>query len=168
MNKLEAFEIDEIETTDDKFKIIDKSQAEWALRKIQTLKKLKEENSKIVEEEIFKLKQWEEIENKKADESIEYFVSLLQDFMVRCLEMNPNVRSVKLPHGVIRFKKQQPAWIYDDSKILTWLKENKPDLVVIKEDYDKNKLKKLVKETGEIIEGLKIESREDKFEVITE
>ena len=64
-------------------------------------------------------------------------------------------RSIKLPHGTLALKKQQPHYTYEDEDIIDWAKEMYPDIVKTtipepKVSIDKKKLK----EHGEIIDGL--------------
>ncbi len=174
MNNLEMHEIyeaetqieyDEYENEHQKFKVADKASAEWCLRKIAAYKKEMQENQDIVNAEIQRLNEWLTQVNKHSQERIDYLTGLLQEYLTKVAEEDPKCKSIKLPHGTIRFKKQQPEWIYNDEKILKWLKQNKPELIQIIEKYNKNDIKRLVKETGEIIDGVEIQFKEDKFEV---
>lgn len=75
----------------------------------------------------------------------------------------------------LRLKKQNPEFVRDEQKLTAWAKENTPDLVKIKETTDWASLKKLTVvqgenvvfiETGEVIDGITANEREDIFEVI--
>lgn len=170
MDNLLRYEIEEAEQTiqDNSFHVTDKASAEWALRKIRAYKQQIKENEELYNAEIQRLNEWLESVNKKANDNINYFTALLQEYMIKELEKDPKSRSIKLPSGTVRFRKQQPEWQFEDEKVISWLKSNKPELIRTIEKYDKNDIKKIVKETGEIIDGIKIENREDKFEVDVE
>lgn len=170
MDNLLRYEIEEAEEIiqDNSFHITDKASAEWALRKIRAYKQQIKENEELYNAEIQRLNEWLESVNKKANDNIDYFTALLQEYMIKELEKDPKNRSIKLPSGTVRFRKQQPEWQFDEEKVINWLKNNKPELVKVIEKFDKNDVKKIVKETGEIVDGVKIESREDKFEVDVE
>ena len=172
MNKLQLAEIQEVESIErEGFKIEDKQSAEWALRKIKALNDQIEETNKLVQLET-------ERENKSAQDSILFFEGLLLEYMVKERELDPKIKSIKLPHGTVRFKKQQPEYVRDEPKLIDWAKESqRMDLVKIKESFDWSTLKKDItvvagnvvdKVTGEIIEHVKVVEREDKFEVVIE
>lgn len=172
MNNLDLAEIYEAETLieygeneHERFKVTDKASAEWCLRKIAAYKREIQENEELVKAEIQRLNDWLTRVNQQAIERINYLTGLLQEYMMQEVAKDPKCRSIKLPHGTIRFRKQQPEWTFDDEKVLSWLKQNRPDLIQIIEKYNKNDVKKLIKETGEIIDGVEIQFREDKFEV---
>lgn len=178
MNKLQLAEIEEIKTVEkENFKIEDKEQATWALRKIRALKAQIEETNELAEMEIERIKTWQENENQSAEDSIAYFEGLLHDFMLGERVLDPKLKSIKLPHGTVRFRKQQPEYKRDDIGLIGWAKaNNKVDLIKVKESLDWATLKKditvtngkaIYNETGEIIEHVEIVEREDKFEVVT-
>ena len=71
-------------------------------------------------------------------------------------------------------KKQAPEFIRDDEKVIAWLKDNNGgEYVKTKETLDWAALKKsttvmgenIVNEDGEIIPGVEVVEREDKFTV---
>lgn len=83
-------------------------------------------------------------------------------------------KSIKLPEGTLSVKKQQPKYIYDDEKLLAWLKENKPEFIKTKvtESIDKSAIKKegevdserLILD-GMLIDGVNVIRQEDGFTV---
>lgn len=75
----------------------------------------------------------------------------------------------------LRLKKQNPEFVRDETKLTAWAKENTPELVKVKETTDWAALKKLTAVqgenvvflgTGEVIDGITANEREDVFEVI--
>lgn len=179
MNRLQLAEIEEVETIErEGFKIEDKEQAAWALRKIKAFKTQIEETNNLADLEMQRIKRWQESENKSADDSIAYFEGLLLEYMVKEREKDPKTKSVKLPYGTMRFKKQQPEYIRDEPKLIDWAKASeRQDLVKVKESFDWSSLKKGIavvagnvvdKDTGEVIEHVKVVEREDEFEVVVD
>jgi hypothetical protein len=177
MNTLLKYEIDELNNIEtESFKIDDKKQAEWALRKIKALKSQIEENNEIVQEEIFRLENWLQTQNKTAENSIKFFEGLLREFLTKENQKDHKIKSIKLPHGTFKFKKQQPEFIKDENVLVEWLKtSNKHSLIKVKETADWINLKRTVDvvedklvdtETGEILQGVTVVEREDKFEVV--
>ncbi len=175
---LHEFLDQEEQVENEAFEIKDDQQANWALRKIKQLKKEKENNISIAEAEISKIEAWLQAVNGDAQGSIDYFQGLLAKYAMSKREINPDFKSTKLPNGAIRFKKQQPKWSYDDKKLVESLKQSgHDDLIRVKEEPNKTAVKKLFvvndgkaidPATGEVIEGVTVEEREDKFEVVTE
>jgi phage host-nuclease inhibitor protein Gam len=166
------------ETDQQGFTIDDDSKANWALRKIAQHKKKIEENNLLAEEEIYKIEAWNKQMNDEAQQSIDYFQSLLAEYAGEKRKSDPKFKTLKLPSGRIRFKKQQPQYVYDDDAVLESLKESGyTDFVKVKESVDKAGIKKQFKavngglvdpDTGEFIDGVTVVDRDDKFEVVTE
>jgi hypothetical protein len=163
---------------EDRFKVTDDSSANWALRKIAQHKKQMEQNNLLAEEEIHKIEAWNKQVNDEAQQSIDYFQSLLAEYAETIRNENPKFKTLKLPSGRIRYKKQQPKWNYDDEQVVQALKEaDMTDYIKVKETPSKSDIKKafvvsgsqvIDPETGIIIPGIEVEEREDKFEVVTD
>lgn len=179
MNKLQLAEIEEIETIEKgQFKIENKEQATWALRKIKALKTQIKETNELAEIEIERIKIWQENENQSAESSMDYFENLLHDYMLEERALDPKLKTVKLPHGTVRFRKQQPEYKRDEDKLLVWAKEsNLKEYIKIKENLNWSNLKKDItlvagnaihKKTGEVIKHVEIIERKDKFEVVVD
>lgn len=160
------------------FEITDESGANWALRKIKEAKDKQVENTLLAEKEIATIEMWLDQQNKKLADDIEFFQSHLATYAHRQREENPKFKSKKLPYGTLRFKKQQPAYKYDDDALVEYLKkQDKTDLINVKYTPKKAEIKKLFvahegklinPETGEFVDGVTIEERPEKFEVVTE
>lgn len=174
MNKLQLAEIEEIKTIDNEnFKIEDKEQAQWALRKIRALKAHHDEIVGLADAEIYRVTTWQDKECEGINNSIAFFEGLLKDYMTKERAQDPDLKSVKLPAGTIRFRKQQPEYIRDEDALIEWAKKlDKHELIKVTESLNWAALKKniavvggkaLDKETGELIEHVTINPREDKF-----
>ncbi|MCT4593145.1 MAG: host-nuclease inhibitor Gam family protein [Anaeromicrobium sp.] len=169
MNKLQVLEINEFEKVQEEmregFRVEDKGQVEWCLRKVQALQAEIKDNNTLADQEIMRINKWREDENKKAEDSINFFKGLLEEYMRSVNAEDEKVRSMKLPHGIIRLKKQQPEFKFHEEKTIAWLKENYPDKIKIVEKFSKTDVKKIVKDTGEVFDGLEIVQRDYKFEM---
>ena len=173
--ELQEFLDRKIQDDNEAFKVTNEGQANWALRKIKQLQEEKKKNEQIAEDEINKIKSWLDHVNKDADDSIEYFKSLLAEYAMKQRENDPKFKSIKLPNGRIRFVKQRPKWVYDDKLLLKSLKEqDAEELIRVKEEPNKAAIKKLFvvqngklinPGTGEVIEGVEVVERGEKFEV---
>ena len=85
-------------------------------------------------------------------------------------------QSYQLPSGTLVLKKQEPKFDQDDEKLVPWLKANKMEAMVkVKESSDWKELKKqlklgpdgtsMVTAEGEVVPGVIVTPREDKFTV---
>ncbi|MBS3768171.1 MAG: host-nuclease inhibitor Gam family protein [Candidatus Cloacimonetes bacterium] len=163
------------------FVIDNKGKANWALRKIRQLKKKQVENDNLADNEISKLKSeidevkdWLKSENDNLQNSIDFFENLLKGYAFSIKEEDPEFKTLKLPFGELQFRKRRDKWNYDEEKLLEFAKDNIKTSVKVVEKVDKRKLKKLVKKvddkviieaTGEIVEGISIEKRDEEFKV---
>lgn len=162
----------------ERFEVTDDSSANWALRKIAQHKKKMEENNLLAEEEIHKIESWNKQVNDEAQQSINYFQSLLADYAESKRKENPKFKTLKLPSGRIRFKKQQPKWHYKDDDVVQALKDaGMTEYIKVKEMPSKSDIKKALvvsdgkvinPDTGEIVSGIEVEERGEKIEVVTE
>ncbi|MGB9813498.1 MAG: host-nuclease inhibitor Gam family protein [Thermovenabulum sp.] len=187
LNKLQELEIQEAESflyqeideelaaaglLPDRFKITNLEQANWALRKIRAFKAKAREINSLAEAEIERIKSWQDSELKKIESSIKFFEMLLEEYHRSRIVQNPKEKTITTPYGKMQIKKILPKWNYDDNKLLEWLKKNKPEFIRIKEEPNKQELKKVLKvdnlvaidpDTGEVVEGITIEPETDKF-----
>lgn len=167
------------EKQDDRFIVDDPEKADWALRQIQKAKRQQAENAKCVaklNEEPQQLidanNEWLESENSKLDESIEYFESLLHEFMNTNLQDDPKFK-FSSPYGRLSTRKSK-KWTFDDDELIERYKHTD----AVKETFKLNKtvLKKHLKvvngkaidiDTGEVVDGVSIEE-ERKITIKTE
>ena len=118
---------------------------------IKLIKKEQEEINKIndyVDQEIEKTRivydNYRNEEVAKRQKQIDYFKFMLEIYTIDSLE-GKKAKSIKLPHGTLQIRKQQPTITVSD-ETLEWLIKKKPELVKtetkVKTSIDKNKLKK--------------------------
>lgn len=84
-------------------------------------------------------------------------------------------KTYDLPSGKLVLKHQEPKYDTKDEELVPWLKANRPELVKVKECSDWANLKKelkispdgkaMVTQHGEIVPGVTVTQREDKFSV---
>ncbi len=163
------------QVTNETFKVTDDSSANWALRKIKQLQDQQKETNSLAEAEIEKINTWADSENEKAQRDIDYFQGLLAEYALKKREENPKFKSMKLPNGAIKFRKQQPKFNYDEETLIKSLKNTgRFDLIKTKENIDKTAIKKsfvihddklIDPETGVFVDGVSVEHRGDKFSV---
>lgn len=169
-------ELDEkqIEEAKKRYKITDKAQADWALRKIKKIEEEQKANTEFARNEIEKIKDWLEKENKTLQRSIDFFYSLLEEYFRKHVQPQIDKKSINLPNGTFGIRNGDQEFVYDDKKLSEWAKNSMPSVVKYTLSVDKNELKKVtevinnklvVKETGEVVEGVIVNDRPEKFYV---
>jgi len=177
LNELELLEIREAENfmhqeiDEERFKITNLEQANWAFRKIAAFKKKQKENENLAKAEIERITNWLKNENEKIQRSIEFFEMLIAEYLTTERQKDPKFK-LSTPYGKATFRKQQPKWNYDDIALLNWLKQNNmQEYIRIKEEVNKAELKKVLKvegnkaitEDGVVVEGITIEEQPEKL-----
>lgn len=171
----------------DRFVVDDDKKADWALEKIKELKEEQEEKRQLaqermepLEEKIATIERWRNLQIEQIQSSIDYFEGLLTEYAMQKKEDDPDLKTHSLPFGKLKFRKRRPKWNYDNEELLNSIRESGFDeLLRIKESVDKRKLKKddrlevhgdklINTETGEVIEGVRIQERGEKFKIDVE
>jgi hypothetical protein len=174
----------EIRSEDDGFVVDDDNKATWCLRKIRHFKSKQDKNRELAEKQINEIKKeikevedWLDDENSKLDNSIEFMESKLYSYAKQLREEDPELKTHKLPFGQLQFRSQRPKWKYDNEKLLDFAEKNYRDLIKVKKSVDKRKLKSqakitggkvIIEKTGEVIEGVEVIERGEKFKVKTD
>lgn len=178
LNDQEAIALDINE--DNEYLVNDKSQADYFIKM-----------SKQCEEDINDVKAYIEAEKERylallenylidqvtaIEKRKQFYDDALESYIHRELD-GTKKRSMKLPHGTLSLKKQQPHYIYTDEELLDWAKEMCPDIVKTtvpepKTTVDKTKLKSqgmivdgLLFINGMQVPGVQIEIKEDAFSI---
>lgn len=155
--------------------------AVWCLRKIKHLKEKQLKNEKLAESEIEEIQKeidevqkWFDEENDKLQNSIDFFESILYSYALELRKEDPDLKTHKLPFGQLQFRGKRRKWNYDSAKLLDFISTNYRELVKVKESIDKMKLKQMikvvgnkvvVKDTGQIVEGVEVVERDEEFKV---
>jgi uncharacterized coiled-coil protein SlyX len=161
-----------------KFRIETKEQAIWAMRKIAAIERGRQESRAAAQAEIERIQAWLAEEEKRADQAREYLDYLLEDYHRRQLEENPRAKTIKLPHGELQLRAQQPEFHRDETVVMAWAMKNRPEFVVQPPPpapkLDWANLKKKIQvvdgkvidsETGEVIPGITVVERPPKFQI---
>ena len=162
----------------ERFTVDNDMKAEWVLNKIRHIRA---DQKKEIDEIKRQMKFYEDriaAVDKCADEDVAWFESMLTPYFAERMESGftkytKTQISYKLPTGKLVLKKQAPEYERKDDELLPWLKANRPDLVKVTESANWAELKKSVRingenvvtADGEVIPGVKVTVREDKFEV---
>lgn len=169
MNELRAMDLDEViynhETEDQEFKVRDLQGANWCFRKLKALEERKAELNAVAEEELQRINNWRESAVKSIDNDEEYFKAKLMEYYA---ESKAEDKKFKLttPYGKVTSRKSK-KWCYQDEQaIMDFCNVNEIDVIRVKEELDKKKLKEICKdgvysETGELVPGLEIIESED-------
>ena len=156
LNDQEAIALDINESND--YLINDKHQANYFVKlskqcdeDINDIKRYVEEErerlNKLLDD--YLLDQVQAVERRKK-----FYDDALEAYIHRELD-GTNKRSMKLPHGTLALKKQQPHYTYSEADIIQWAQNFYPDVVKTtipepKVSIDKKKLK----DVGTIMDGL--------------
>lgn len=127
-----------------------------------------------------KMESWYAHMVEKAKETRDRKVAWAENNLRAYFELVPTKvtktqKTYDLPSGKLVLKHQEPKYDTKDEELVPWLKANRPELVKIKESSDWANLKKelkaspdglsMVTEDGEIVPGITVTPREDKFTV---
>lgn len=157
-----------------RWQVTDDQGAEWCLAKIREANAEKEKWRGYYEEQLRKI-------NKREDCRIAFFENKLAIYFGSVPHKETKTQqSYQLPSGKLVLKKQGPEWEHDDEKLLPWIKDNyEGDFIKVKESINWSALKKafqedecidtayggLMTDSGEIIPGIHIVDRPEKFVV---
>lgn len=146
------------------FKIENLEGATWAFRKLRAINAKAVEIKAIADAERTRINTWEEQQLKQFESDTEYFESLISFYFVE-ERAKDNKFKLSTPYGKVSTRKAS-KWIYEDEEGLKqYVKANDIDAIRIKEELDKESLKKICKDgvnqdTGEILPGVRIEETE--------
>ncbi len=172
----QTYPIPETEEARQAFRINDLDQAGWAVRKYARIEDKRSELRNLAAVEIARIQAWLEREEEKLDRDASFFLNLLADYHRRILEADPKAKTIRLPHGTLQMRAQQPEFRRDDAKLLQFL-ESSPSgqaYIRVKREPDWAKLKpvlvlgpdgQVLNRDGEIIPGVVYEERPPKFDV---
>lgn len=164
MNEIQS--IDEFEIVEEParepFMVDDDSKADWAMRKLASIRRKQSENKVIFEREVKRVAEWLDKVNTALERDAEWFEANLRPYALQ--ERSNGRKSVVLPHGTIKTTAGRPKFeIEDESKFIEWAETSAPDLVRVKKEIDKKALNalnqdadKVISTQGEIIPAVKV------------
>lgn len=153
---------------DDRFVIDTDAKAAWAMGKI---KEAREQRDRFVEWYKTKIK---DIEEQTDFDTMRYEAMLAEYFATVPHKVTKTQESYSLPGGKLVVKKQAPEYKRDDAVVIGWLKASgNTQYIKTQEALDWASLKAnvgvfngtCVDENGEIIPGIEVVERDDKFVV---
>ncbi|MNC06986.1 Bacteriophage Mu Gam like protein [compost metagenome] len=101
-----------------RFKIKNADQVTWALRKLSALKAKRQETEELAKHEMERIEHWKLRKLKGVDQSTSFFEMLLAEYMVERRGVDPKYKGESTPYGRLTFRKQQPAWKYEDEQAI--------------------------------------------------
>lgn len=155
------------------FAVNDDNKADWALKRIKENQAKIDEISELYEQQTLRLVHWRNEEMDKLIKNNEALESMIMPYAAAKLEKSRH-KSFKLPNGKCGFRSVPPKFIMDEEKLLKFAESSVPNVVKVKKSVDWAALKKLVEnnngkavmiETGEIVDGVKVEVQPPKFYV---
>lgn len=179
---LESYEAPEDldDTENQRFRIQDDNQADWALRKIARARQDLKEAEETAAIEIEKINRWLDGQRDESLRTERFFTALLQEYYEPRFMTNPDKKTYKLPSGKVQRRTQQPQFDRDNEALLAWLKQRgMTDYVEVKETPKWGELKQQVQVVGEhvvikdgplkgeIVDGVEVVHRPPIFRVIT-
>ncbi len=165
----------------ERFRITNDSQANWALRKIADARKKLARDQETAKAEIERIQQWLKMSESEAARTEERMTALLHEYYAPQFQTDPKTKTYKLPSGKVQWWAQQPQFNRDDATLLEFLKSREmTDFIETKETPKWGELKKQIqvvgehvvikdgKMEGEIIDGVEVVHRPPTFRVVTE
>lgn len=160
----------------ERFEVDNDMKAEWCLNKIRKARAEQQREKAELQRQMQFYKDQMELVDREADEEVAHFEAMLRPYFNSRVDEGfakaaKTQVTYKLPTGKLVLKKQEPEYERTDGLLLEWVKKNRPELVKVEESVEWLKLKKQVKidgnsfvtEDGEIIPGVVVKEREDKF-----
>lgn len=167
---------DEFLTVEEGWRIKDDLEADWAIDKIRDSKAEFARIEMVAKAKIEQIQTLLRKQEEKMFNETNFFEGKLREYFAGIKTKDTKTqRSYQLTSGKLVEKKQAPEFVRDDEKLLEWAENNAPSFVKIKKSADWAGLKKCVdvagnlvinKDTGELVEGVKVIEREPKFEVV--
>lgn len=132
------------------FIVNDDAKADWAMRKLASIRRKQADNKAIYDREVSRVAEWLEKVNTDLERDAEWFESNLKPYALT--ERSNGRKSVVLPHGTIKTTAGRPKIeISDEVAFFAWAETSQPELIRIKKEIDKKALNALLTDTGDVI-----------------
>lgn len=146
---IDDFEIIE-EPVREAFIVDDDGKADWAMRKLASVRRKQADNQSIYDREVARVAEWLQKVNTDLERDAEWFESNLKPYAL--LERSNGRKSILLPHGTIKTTAGRPKIeITDEIAFLAWAESSQPELIRIKKEIDKKVLNTLLTDSGDVI-----------------
>ena len=163
MNKLREDQLKE--DIEQGFIINDVHKATWALKKIKAIEEKQQQLKQIKDYEIESIENWYIKETEELEKDRASLETLLQLYYLENKKIDKKFK-LSTPYGSMGMRKSKKWHYQDEWKLIKYLKEsNNSELIRVKEELDKSKIKSVFKdginhETGEILPCIHIEEIE--------
>ena len=148
--EINEFEITETPWHSEGFQVTDDQKADWAIRKLASVRRKQAENKKIYDAEIIRITEWLSSVNHALEKDASYFEAILTPYAL--LQRSDGRKTISLPHGTIKTTAGQPKIeIESEDRFIEWALVNDPDLLKIKTDIDKTAIKALITDENVVI-----------------
>lgn len=117
-------------------------QANWQLRKLAQLRRQIAEVEQLAAAEIERTTRWRDRRVNTLDKQAQWYEAALATWHRALLEQDPQRKTISLPGGALKARKQPDQWVVDADIFLPWARENAPHLVRVKEEPAKSELKR--------------------------
>ena len=150
-------------------------EADEQLERISELQAEMKHIEETAQTRIEKINKWKSEQSAYLENKIDHKKEQLQLYFQKWREEHPGKKTLNLAYGKMQSKKQRDKWIYPkDADLISEIKNVLPDIVESKESINKNTLKAkldvvngnvIVKDTGEVLDCIKIEERGEKITI---
>jgi Gam-like protein len=165
----DAFEPEDIETHDEHFRIDGPNTASWALRKLAYYRGRVAENEQLAADEKQRIDAWLSNANSSHKDSISFFESILRNWHAEVLKEDPKRKTIPLPGGKLQHRVGTLKPDIDEAVFIPWAEENaRLDLIRVKSEPKRAAILAALKETGEVLPGVKLEMHAETFKAVTE
>lgn len=165
-NTAKAVPVDDFEIIEEParepFVVDDDSKADWAMRKLASIRRKQADNKAIFDRELQRVTDWLQKVNTDLERDAEWFEANLRPYALQ--ERSKDRKSIVLPHGTIKTVAGRVKFdIEDETKLIEWAEKNAPELVRVKKEVDKKALgalnqseDKVISTQGEIVPAVKV------------
>lgn len=184
MNKLQEVELEEMEYMEasnsegTKFEITDIDSLNWVFRKLAAYKSKAEETKKLADKERLRILSWEQGELSTMKNSVEFFESMIAQYHMKQLEVDPKSKTISTPYGKTKSTTTKAApEKQNEELILSFVEENELPFVETKKSLKWGELKKtlqviekggqqiVINEHGQVVPGAVVKPQSTTFKV---
>ena len=147
--EVDDFEINE-EPSREPFIVDNDDKADWAMRKLASIRRKQNQNKAIFDKEVQRVTEWLQKVNTALEKDAEWFEANLKPYALQ--ERAEGRKSVVLPHGTIKTIAGRPKIeITDEQALIDWGLASCGDIIRVKTEIDKKALNALITEDNQVI-----------------
>ncbi|MGI5885423.1 MAG: host-nuclease inhibitor Gam family protein [Candidatus Spyradocola sp.] len=157
------------------FVIDDDAKADWALEKIAEAEAERDRLHRVCQMRIDQFKAKMDEADRDCERERTYFLGLLSNYFDRVPHKATKTQETyALPSGKLVYRRPSMAAVKDDAALLAWARVSAPEYVETVSKAKWGELKKVLKvsgdryiypETGEVVDGARLEETPGRFEV---